>query len=151
MSGALFHLAFPVTDLEAARRFYRDVLGCALGAEDTRWLDIDFYGHQITAHVVDELDNVPRNPVDGDSVPARHFGAILDMDEWEALAERLRAHDIEFVIEPHRRFAGKPREQATMFFTDPSGNFLEFKAFADRAAIFTAPHDPAPADRGGSG
>ncbi len=150
MSDALFHLAFPVTDLEAARRFYRDVLGCALGAEDTRWLDIDFYGHQITAHVVDELDNVPRNPVDGDSVPARHFGAILDMDEWEALAERLRTHDIEFVIEPHRRFAGKPREQATMFLADPSGNFLEFKAFADRSAIFSAPHVPAPADRGGS-
>lgn len=136
MSDALFHLAFPVTDLETTRRFYRDILGCRLGAEDERWVDIDFYGHQITAHLVDQIETVPTNPVDGDKVPARHFGAILDMDEWDALASRLKEHGTSFVIEPHRRFAGRPREQATMFFADPCGNYLEFKAFADRAQIF---------------
>lgn len=136
--SALFHLAFPVTDLEATRHFYRDVLGCALGAEDERWVDIDFYGHQITAHLVDAVDRVPTNPVDGDLVPARHFGAILNMDEWDALAARLREHGTTFDIEPHRRFEGRPREQATMFFRDPCGNFLEFKAFVDRAQLFAA-------------
>jgi extradiol dioxygenase family protein len=138
MSQTLFHLAFPVTDLKTTRHFYADVLGCPLGAEDERWLDIDFYGHQITAHLVDRVDEVPRNPVDGDLVPARHFGAILDMDEWDRLAQRLRERGTDFIIEPHRRFAGLPREQATMFFTDPSGNFLEFKAFVDRGRLFDA-------------
>lgn len=136
MSSALFHLAFPVTDLDQTRTFYRDVLGCKLGAEDTRWVDIDFYGHQITAHLVDTLDPVPTNPVDGDQVPARHFGAILSLEQWDALAVRLKEHGTSFVIEPHRRFEGHPREQATMFFADPNGNFLEFKAFVDRAQIF---------------
>ncbi|MFK8014703.1 MAG: VOC family protein [Gammaproteobacteria bacterium] len=136
MSDALFHLAFPVTDLAKTRNFYRDVLGCALGAEDERWIDIDFYGHQITAHLVDELESVPTNPVDGDQVPARHFGAILSLEEWDSLASRLKDHGTRFVIEPHRRFAGLPREQATMFFADPNGNFLEFKAFVDRTTIF---------------
>jgi extradiol dioxygenase family protein len=138
VSGALFHLAFPVTDLEATKAFYRDVLGCRLGAQDARWVDIDFYGHQITAHLVDAIEQVPTNPVDGDQVPARHFGAILEMADWEALAQRLRAARTEFVIEPHRRFAGRPREQATMFFKDPCGNFLEFKAFVDRRTVFSA-------------
>lgn len=136
MSDALFHLAFPVTDLAQTRQFYRDVLGCQLGAQDERWVDIDFYGHQITAHLVDAMDAVPTNPVDGDQVPARHFGAILSLEEWEALAARLKANGTSFLIEPHRRFAGKPREQATMFFADPTGNYLEFKAFTDRSTIF---------------
>ena len=134
--SALFHLAFPVTDLGQTRHFYRDVLGCRLGAEDARWVDIDFYGHQITAHLVDALEAVPTNPVDGDHVPARHFGAILSMHEWEALAGRLREHGTQFDIEPHRRFAGQPREQATMFFRDPCGNYLEFKAFVDQSLLF---------------
>ena len=138
MSQALFHLAFPVTDLDQTRSFYRDVLGCKLGAEAQRWVDIDFYGHQITAHLVDQLDRVPTNPVDGDQVPARHFGAILTLSEWDALAARLKAHGTQFVIEPHRRFEGLPREQATMFFKDPCGNYLEFKAFVDRSTIFDA-------------
>ncbi|MEM6639413.1 MAG: VOC family protein [Pseudomonadota bacterium] len=136
--SALFHLAFPVTDLDAVRAFYRDVLGCKLGAEAERWVDIDFYGHQITAHLVDAVEPVPTNPVDGDLVPARHFGAILAMSEWDALAARLRDHGTRFDIEPHRRFAGHPREQATMFFQDPCGNYLEFKAFVDRSRIFDA-------------
>jgi extradiol dioxygenase family protein len=139
MSDALFHLAFPVTDLEQTKTFYRDVLGCALGAEAPRWVDIDFYGHQITAHLVDALDKVPTNPVDGDQVPARHFGAILSVEAWDALAARLEKHGTQFLIEPHRRFAGHPREQATMFFSDPTGNYLEFKAFVDREQIFK-PH-----------
>ncbi|MFK7885788.1 MAG: VOC family protein [Gammaproteobacteria bacterium] len=136
MTDALFHLAFPVTDLAVTKTFYRDVLGCDLGAEDARWIDINFYGHQITAHLVDTLDAVPTNPVDGDQVPARHFGAILSLAEWDALAARLTQHGTKFLIEPHRRFAGHPREQATMFFVDPTGNYLEFKAFVDQAQIF---------------
>jgi extradiol dioxygenase family protein len=144
MSDALFHLAFPVTDIEATRDFYADVLGCRLGAEDERWLDIDFYGHQITAHLVDSVEAVPRNAVDGDQVPARHFGAILSLDEWDALAARLRQRGTDFIIEPHRRFAGQPREQATMFFADPCGNFLEFKAFVDRDSIFAAQSEARP-------
>lgn len=136
MTEALFHLAFPVTDLAATRAFYRDVLGCRLGAQAERWVDIDFYGHQITAHLVDHLEPVPTNAVDGDQVPARHYGAILSLDEWDALAARLKSHGTRFVIEPHRRFAGQPREQATMFFADPAGNYLEFKAFVDRDTIF---------------
>jgi hypothetical protein len=136
MTAALFHLAFPVTNLEATKDFYRDILGCRLGAQDERWVDIDFYGHQITAHLVDQLDPVPTNPVDGDHVPARHFGAILSLNEWDALAARLKDNHTKFVIEPHRRFAGRPREQATMFFADPAGNYLEFKAFVDRSTIF---------------
>lgn len=134
--NALFHLAFPVKDLESTRRFYTDVLGCRTGAEDRRWIDFDFYGHQITAHLVDAADEVPTNDVDGHAVPARHFGAILERGDWEALAKRLTDAGTEFIIEPHLRFEGQEREQATMFFRDPCGNYLEFKSFSRPETIF---------------
>lgn len=132
-----FHMAFPVADLEATRRFYLDVLGCGLGREAERWIDFDFFGHQISAHLrPDEVARAQTNQVDGDEVPVRHFGAILEWDAWHALAERLKAADTAFIIEPHVRFKGQVGEQATMFFTDPSGNALEFKAFKDPARVF---------------
>ena len=131
-----FHLAFPVTDLEATRIFFTELLGCKLGRTAPRWIDIDFFGHQITAHLVDEIPEVATNPVDGNRVPARHFGAILDMDSWKALSERLQAAGTEFLINPHIRFEGEVGEQATMFFYDPSGNAMEFKAFASQDQIF---------------
>jgi uncharacterized protein len=131
-----FHLAFPVHDLEAARGFYAGLLGCAVGRESSRWIDFDFRGHQITAHLADDDGETPVNPVDGDRVPARHFGLILERAEWDALAARLAAAGVPFLIEPRVRFRGRPGEQATMFVRDPSGNALEFKSFADEAAIF---------------
>ncbi len=132
-----FHLAFPVKDLKATREFYEDLLGCGVGRTDERWIDFNFWGSQITAHLVDEdEDGDPTNHVDGKNVPVRHFGAILEMDEWEALAEKLKNHGIDFVIEPYVRFKGEVGEQATMFFLDPSGNAVEFKSFADFDQIF---------------
>jgi extradiol dioxygenase family protein len=132
-----FHLAFPVTDLAATRTFYEDLLGCGVGRTDDRWIDFDFWGNQITAHLVDaDAATAAANQVDGKSVPVRHFGAILQMDEWERLAEKLRQHQIEFIIEPYVRFKGEPGEQATMFFLDPSGNAIEFKSFANFDQIF---------------
>ncbi|MCC5858409.1 MAG: VOC family protein [Ectothiorhodospiraceae bacterium] len=131
-----FHLAFPVNDLEAARRFYQDVLGCTPGRTSERWIDFDFRGHQITAHLVDRHVSEPTNPVDGKQVPVRHFGLILPWDEWEDLVERLRAAGTRFLIEPGIRFQGAVGEQATCFLTDPSGNALEFKAFRDDSAVF---------------
>jgi extradiol dioxygenase family protein len=132
-----FHLAFPVTDLAATRRFYVETLGCRVGREAERWIDFDLGGHQLSAHLVDALDAEPAtNAVDGDAVPTRHFGLILAPPEWQALAARLRAAGVRFVIEPHTRFAGEVGEQSTMFLRDPSGNALEFKAFADDAMIF---------------
>ena len=132
-----FHLAFPVDDLEAARRFYADVLGCRLGRTSDRWIDFDFFGHQITAHLVTAGDGeTPDNAVDGDQVPVRHFGVILTRSDWDALAARLRTRDTDFLIEPRIRFRGEPGEQATLFLRDPSGNALEFKSFADDAGIF---------------
>ncbi|MDF2094907.1 VOC family protein [Aquibaculum arenosum] len=132
-----FHMAFPVADLEATRSFYLDVLGCGLGREAERWIDFDFFGHQISAHLrPDEVARAQTNEVDGDQVPVRHFGAILEWDAWHALAERLKAAETAFIIEPHIRFKGQVGEQATMFFTDPSGNALEFKAFKDPARVF---------------
>jgi hypothetical protein len=132
-----FHMAFPVADLEATRRFYVDLLGCAVGREAERWIDFDFFGHQISAHLKPEETSQARtNEVDGDNVPVRHFGAILDWDAWQALAARLENAGTAFVIEPHVRFKGEVGEQATMFFLDPSGNALEFKAFQDPARIF---------------
>lgn len=132
-----FHLAFPVADLEATRRFYLDLLGCGLGREAEKWIDFDFFGHQISAHLrPDEVARARTNEVDGDQVPVRHFGAILAWDAWHALAERLQAAGTEFIIEPHVRFKGQVGEQATMFFTDPSGNALEFKAFKDPSRVF---------------
>lgn len=131
-----FHLAFPVTDLPATRAFYVDVLGCRVGRTDTRWVDLDLYGHQLSAHLVDRAALPAHNPVDGDEVPVPHFGVILPWEAWHALADRLRAAGTTFVIEPRIRFAGEVGEQATMFFQDPSGNSLEFKAFRDDASVF---------------
>jgi extradiol dioxygenase family protein len=133
-----FHLAFPVTDLDATRAFYAGLLGCGVGREDERWIDFDFFGHQITAHLVDEHehDRAPTNPVDGKDVPIPHFGAVLDWDVWHALAERLRQAGVAFIIEPHIRFPGQVGEQATMFLGDPSGNYLEFKSFQDPDRLF---------------
>lgn len=132
-----FHLAFPVTDLVATRNFYEKLLGCGVGRTDDRWIDFDFWGNQITAHLVDSSDAESHaNAVDGKKVPVRHFGAILQMQEWEYLAEKLRSNGIEFIIEPYIRFKGEPGEQATMFFLDPSGNAIEFKSFADFNQIF---------------
>ena len=132
-----FHLAFPVDDLAAARRFYGDLLGCPEGRSSDRWIDFDLHGHQIVAHLAP--DAAPRrasNPVDGEDVPVPHFGLVLAMDEWKALADRLRAANVEFVIEPTIRFEGQAGEQATMFLLDPAGNALEFKAMADPANLF---------------
>lgn len=132
-----FHLAFPVHDLAAARHFYGEILGCPEGRSDEEWVDFDLYGHQIVAHRTDAMTGVrATNPVDGDDVPVPHFGLLLDPDAWRVLADRLVAAGVEFVIEPHTRFAGEPGEQSTMFVLDPCGNALEFKAFADDSRIF---------------
>lgn len=132
-----FHLAFPVTSLGNARAFYGGLLGCAEGRSAADWVDFDFYGHQIVAHLApDEARAVSAHDVDGDDVPVRHFGVVLSMADWQALADRLQAADTRFVIEPHIRFQGQPGEQATMFLLDPCGNALEFKAFADRSRLF---------------
>jgi len=133
----LFHLAFPVHDLAAARAFYGDLLGCPEGRSSDAWVDFNFFGHQVVAHLSpDECGHRATSAVDGDDVPVRHFGAILPMEEWERLADTLRAADTRFVIEPHVRFKGQVGEQATMFFLDPSGNALEFKAFGDLSQVF---------------
>jgi extradiol dioxygenase family protein len=130
-----FHHAFAVDDLEAARAFYAELLGCPVGRESARWIDFDFFGHQITAHLVARAAGATRE-VDGDQVPIPHFGVILDPASWNALRERLAAAGTRFRIEPRTRFAGQTGEQSTMFVEDPSGNALEFKAFADRARVF---------------
>jgi extradiol dioxygenase family protein len=133
----LFHLAFPVHDLAAARRFYGELLGCAEGRSSEAWVDFDFYGHQIVAHLAPEETGARgTSAVDGHDVPVRHFGAILSMGQWESLAAKLQQAGTKFVIEPHVRFKGQTGEQATMFFLDPSGNALEFKAFADMSQVF---------------
>lgn len=132
-----FHLAFPVHDLDVAREFYRGILGCGEGRSSDHWIDFDLYGHQIVAHLSpDAKAVVGTNPVDGHDVPVPHFGVVLTMEQWEDLASRVKAAGIPFGIEPHIRFKGQPGEQATMFFLDPSGNALEFKAFADDAMLF---------------
>lgn len=132
-----FHLAFPVDDLAAARRFYGEVMGCGEGRSSDEWIDFDFYGHQIVAHLAPgKAGDRANNHVDGHGVPVPHFGVVLTMEQWEALAQRLHAGGAEFVIEPTIRFKGQPGEQATMFLRDPSGNALEFKAFADPASLF---------------
>ena len=131
-----FHLAFPVDNLDKTREFYTKILGCSEGRSSDRWIDFDFYGHQVVAHLVDTLDSVEKNQVDGDNVPASHFGVILKMKDWEELAARLNESDIKFIIEPHIRFKGEPGEQATMFFLDPCGNALEFKSFNRDDMIF---------------
>jgi len=132
-----FHLAFPVTSLSKARRFYGQLLGCPEGRSSLEWVDFDFFGHQIVAHLAPtEAGNRGSSVVDGHNVPVRHFGVVLTMPEWVALADKLRAAETRFVIEPYVRFKGEVGEQATMFFLDPCGNALEFKAFGDRAQLF---------------
>src|SRR6187455_2180114 len=139
MSLSPFHLAFPVHDLEAARAFYGGLLGCPEGRSSERWIDFDLHGHQIVAHLAPGAERrAAANLVDGEDVPVPHFGLVLDMDEWRALAARLEAAGTRFVIEPTIRFAGQAGEQATMFLLDPSGNALEFKAMADPAKLFVA-------------
>lgn len=132
-----FHLAFPVSSLEAARTFYGAVLGCPEGRSSDAWIDFNLYGHQIVAHLApDEVGHRRTSAVDGDAVPVRHFGVVLSMEEWNDLARRLREQGVQFIIEPHVRFKGEVGEQATMFFLDPSGNALEFKAFAEPSRLF---------------
>ncbi|GMM92325.1 VOC family protein [Qipengyuania sp. MTN3-11] len=137
MSLRPFHLAFPVDDLAAARRFYGEAMGCAEGRSSEEWVDFDFYGHQIVAHLAPgQAGDRASNHVDGHGVPVPHFGVVLTMPDWEALADRLRAAGTDFAIPPTIRFAGQPGEQATMFFRDPAGNALEIKAFADDSMLF---------------
>jgi uncharacterized protein len=132
-----FHLAFPVHDLDAARAFYGGTLGCAEGRSADSWIDFDLFGHQIVAHLDPAAKPVAvENAVDGHDVPVPHFGVVLTMADWRALADRAAAAGVDFGIEPHIRFVGQPGEQATMFFRDPSGNALEFKAFADDSRLF---------------
>ena len=136
MSRPRFHLAFPVKSLAEARAFYGDLLGCAEGRSADDWVDFDFHGHQIVAHLAPAEAAAATNAVDGEDVPVRHFGLILDPADWEAVAVQLRAAGADFIIEPQTRFAGEPGEQSTLFIRDPSGNALEFKAFADEGMIF---------------
>ncbi|MEX0624116.1 VOC family protein [Saccharospirillum sp.] len=133
-----FHLAFPVHDLAAARQFYGEVLGCAEGRSSDHWIDFDFFGHQIVAHLSDKAEAAQpiSNAVDGHEVPVPHFGVVLSMEEWQAMADRLTAMKLAFVIEPYIRFKGQPGEQGTLFFRDPSGNAIEMKGFADRSSLF---------------
>ena len=132
-----FHLAFPVTSLAKARSFYGELLGCPEGRSSDEWVDFDFYGHQIVAHLSpNEAGHHQTNEVDSHNVPVRHFGMVLTMDQWQALADKLRSVGTQFVIEPYIRFKGEVGEQATMFLLDPCGNALEFKAFADQSRLF---------------
>ncbi|MEX0582664.1 MAG: VOC family protein [Sneathiella sp.] len=132
-----FHLAFPVNDLEAARDFYKGLLGCGEGRSSADWVDFDFHGHQIVAHLAPEEVGAARtSTVDGHGVPCRHFGLVMAMEEWQEAADRLTGAGVEFVIEPYIRFKGEPGEQATMFFTDPAGNAIELKAFKNMDQLF---------------
>mgnify|MGYP005858358149 FL=1 len=134
-----FHLAFPIKNIAETRAFYGDLLGCNIGRSTDKWIDFNFFGHQLSAHVKpEELANAQTNAVDGKNVPVRHFGAILEWNQWHALADKLKEDGINFVIEPYIRFQGEVGEQATMFFLDPSGNALEFKSFKDPSQIFAA-------------
>jgi uncharacterized protein len=140
MTSPAFHLAFPVSDLEATRVFYGEVLGCRTGRSADHWIDFEFFGHQISAHLRPEEApghrGVAANVVDGDDVPVRHFGVILEWDAWLALAARIEARSVAFLIKPHTRFVGEPGEQGTFFVLDPSGNALEFKTFRDMSRVF---------------
>ena len=132
-----FHLAFPVTDLSEARRFYGEFLGCAEGRSSDDWVDFDFFGHQIVAHKVARSNmSDATSLVDGENVPVRHFGVVTDIATWQRMADKLTAAGVRFVIEPYIRFKGEPGEQATMFLLDPFGNALEFKAFAEMNRLF---------------
>lgn len=138
MSLRPFHLAFPVHDLALARQFYGNFLGCEEGRSADQWIDFNFYGHQIVTHLVPGMGQTDAgsNPVDGHGVPVPHFGVVLEMADWQSLADRLKAADVPFEIEPTIRFQGQPGEQATMFFRDPSGNAIEMKAFASLESLF---------------
>ena len=131
-----FHLAFPVKDLESTLSFYRDRLGCSIGRSAERWVDFDFFGHQLTAHVCEPKGPSGHNEVDGKQVPISHWGVVLQWNDWHDLADRLKEHNQPFIIEPYVRFGGEVGEQATMFFRDPSGNPLEFKAFKNDDQLF---------------
>ena len=134
-----FHVAVPVYDLQEARAFYRDVLGCEEGRSSDQWVDFSLYGHQFVIHLKPrpiQQENLHHNPVDGHDVPVPHYGVVLDWEDWHILEQKLKAKGIKFVIEPYIRFKGLPGEQATMFFLDPSGNALEFKAFQDINQLF---------------
>lgn len=134
-----FHVAVPVYDLEEARKFYREVLGCSEGRSDTNWTDFNLYGHQFVIHLKPKPATAAKhhfNPVDGHDVPVPHFGVVLEWDDWTNLETRLKKHNVKFVIGPYIRFKGLPGEQATMFLLDPSGNALEFKAFKDMGQLF---------------
>ena len=139
MSLQPFHLAIPVHDIPLARQFYRDVLGLKEGRSAEEWVDFNFYGHQLVIHyhsIKSEQNTSETNPVDGHDVPVPHFGVVLTWQQWEALAERLKSYNIKFVIEPYVRFKGQVGEQGTLFFLDPCGNALEFKAFKDMGQLF---------------
>ncbi len=137
MKAKIFHLAAPIKDIETTRAFYGGLLGCTQGREAERWIDFDFFGHQLSFHLADLGDHTePTNSVDGKDVPVRHFGAILEWTDWHALADKLCAAHTEFIIAPYIRFEGEVGEQATMFFMDPSGNALEFKSFKDMSQVF---------------
>lgn len=132
-----FHLAIPVRDIESTREFFVKVLGCGVGREAKTWIDFDFFGHQVSAHVCPkELSKTETNEVDGDDVPVRHFGVVLEWDHWQYLKQRLEQEEVEFLIKPGIRFSGETGEQATLFIQDPSGNALEFKSFKDDSSLF---------------
>jgi uncharacterized protein len=134
-----FHLAFPIRDIKETRAFYQNLLGCEIGRSTEKWIDFNFFGHQLSAHVKpEELAQAKANQVDGKSVPVRHFGVVLKWEDWHELADHLKQQNLDFVIEPYIRFEGEVGEQATMFFLDPSGNALEFKAFQDPGQIFAS-------------
>jgi hypothetical protein len=132
-----FHLAFPVSNLEDTYQFYVDLIGCQIGRQTDTWMDFNFFGHQITAHLSEKSNQgIASNKVDGDMVPVRHFGVILDWESWHELVRKLRCSDVQFIIEPRHRFSGETGEQVTFFCQDPSGNALEFKSFKDMDQVF---------------
>ena len=131
-----FHLAFPISDIKEAKKWYTEILGCSVGREAERWIDFNFFGHQISAHLSDSLDLVTHNQVDSKAIPSRHFGIILTPSDWDILAQRLTELKIKFKVEPYTRFKGEKGEQSTLFIEDPSGNCLEFKSFKNDEMIF---------------
>ncbi|MGB1799311.1 MAG: VOC family protein [Gammaproteobacteria bacterium] len=132
-----FHLAFPVNNIEITRSFYIEILGCTVGREAERWIDFNFFGHQISAHLVDGMDDVATNPVDGEAIPSRHFGLVLEWQAWHELVEQLNNKKVDYLIKPTTRFKGEVGEQATLFIQDPSGNALEFKSFKEPDQLFS--------------
>ena len=133
-----FHLAFPVSDIKKTKKWYTEILGCSIGRESEKWIDFNFFGHQISAHLIKREDIVSSNPVDGKQIPVRHFGIILEPKEWDHLAMRLSDLKADFKVEPYTRFKGEKGEQSTMFVIDPSGNYLEFKSFKNDEMIFAS-------------